>query len=263
MKLIQISDLHIIAPGEKIYGLDPLQRLNTCIADININHSDAECCVITGDLTDRGEIDAYQALREVLAQLRIPFYLLLGNHDDRRRFLEVFPESEQDGSGFVQSTRRTAVGDFFLLDTLDQGKSGGLYCESRREWLRQRLQESDGRSVYLFMHHPPFDIGIRGLDAIRLMEPESFAELIADYSNIKHLFFGHVHRPVSGSWRGIPFSAIVSTNHQVAMDFEAPGIIHSGGDPGYNVVLLDQDLSVIHMHSYVENPVWLKRDTAS
>ncbi len=263
MKLIQISDLHIIEPGEKIYGLDPLQRLNTCIADININHSDAECCVITGDLTDRGEIDAYQALREVLAQLRIPFYLLLGNHDDRRRFLEVFPESEQDGSGFVQYTRRTAVGDFFFLDTLDQGKSGGLYCESRREWLRQRLQESDGRSVYLFMHHPPFDIGIRGLDAIRLMEPESFAELIADYSNIKHLFFGHVHRPVSGSWRGIPFSAIVSTNHQVAMDFEAPHIIHSGGDPGYNVVLLDQDLSVIHMHSYVENPVWLKRDTAS
>jgi hypothetical protein len=27
MKLIQISDLHIIAPGEKIYELDPLQRL--------------------------------------------------------------------------------------------------------------------------------------------------------------------------------------------------------------------------------------------
>jgi 3',5'-cyclic AMP phosphodiesterase CpdA len=177
--------------------------------------------------------------------------------------LEVFPESEQDGSGFVQFTRRTPVGDFFFLDTLDQGKCGGLYCERRCEWLRQRLQQSDGRPVYLFMHHPPFDIGIRGLDAIRLMESESFAELIADYRNIKHLFFGHVHRPVSGSWRGIPFSAIVSTNHQVAMDFEAPRIIHSGGDPGYNVVLLDQDLSVIHMYSYVENPVWLKRDTAS
>jgi len=95
------------------------------------------------------------------------------------------------------------------------------------------------------------------------MESESFAALIADYRNIKHLFFGHVHRPVSGSWRGIPFSAIASTNHQVAMDFEAPRIIHSGGDPGYNVVLLDQGLSVIHMHSYVENPAWLKRDMAS
>ncbi|MFQ5761252.1 MAG: hypothetical protein ACE5HM_09800 [Acidiferrobacterales bacterium] len=44
MKLIQISDLHIIAAGEKIYGLDPLQRLNACIADINIDQSDAECC---------------------------------------------------------------------------------------------------------------------------------------------------------------------------------------------------------------------------
>ncbi|MDH3670213.1 MAG: hypothetical protein OES46_03515 [Gammaproteobacteria bacterium] len=113
------------------------------------------------------------------------------------------------------------------------------------------------------MRHPPFDIGIRGLDAIRLTEPESFAELITDYSNIKHLFFGHVHRPVSGSWHGIPFSAIVSTNHQVAMDFEASRIIYSDGDPGYNVVLLDQDLSVIHMHSYVENPVSLRRDIAS
>jgi 3',5'-cyclic AMP phosphodiesterase CpdA len=44
MKLIQISDPHIIAPGEKIYGLNPLQRLNACIADINTNQSDAECC---------------------------------------------------------------------------------------------------------------------------------------------------------------------------------------------------------------------------
>lgn len=263
MKLIQISDLHIVAPGKKIYGLDPLQRLRACIADINTNHSDAECCVITGDLTDRGEVDAYRALRESLAQLHIPFHLLLGNHDHRDRFLEVFPESEQDSSGFVQYTRRTGIGDLLFLDTLDQGQGSGLYCERRREWLWQRLQESDGRPVYLFMHHPPFDIGITGLDAIRLMDPESFAAVTSDYSNIKHMFFGHVHRPVSGSWRGIPFSAIVSTNHQVGMDFKAPRLTYFGGDPGYNVVLLDQDVSVIHMHSYVENRVWLQRDIAS
>ena len=28
------------------------------------------------------------------------------------------------------------------LDTLDEGRSAGLYCDKRREWLSQRLQEA-------------------------------------------------------------------------------------------------------------------------
>src|SRR5256885_8190549 len=33
----------------------------------------------------------------------------------------------------------------------------------------------------------------------------------------RSLSFGHIHRPISGSWRGIPFSTLRGTNHQVAL----------------------------------------------
>lgn len=71
------------------------------------------------------------------------------------------------------------------------------------------------------MHHPPFDIGIPSLDRIKLDGTEAFAAVLCESADIRHLFLGHVHRPVSGSWRGIPFSALPGTNHQIAADFAA------------------------------------------
>jgi hypothetical protein len=35
MKFVQISDIHFVAPGERLYGLDPRERLEHCIEDID------------------------------------------------------------------------------------------------------------------------------------------------------------------------------------------------------------------------------------
>jgi len=35
MKLIHITDTHLVGPGLRLYGLDPSARLNAAIADIN------------------------------------------------------------------------------------------------------------------------------------------------------------------------------------------------------------------------------------
>ena len=37
----------------------------------------------TGDLVDKGHPDEYGHLRELLAPLAMPVYLIAGNHDDR------------------------------------------------------------------------------------------------------------------------------------------------------------------------------------
>ncbi len=86
MKLIHITDIHLVPPGERLLGLDPGERLKACIRDINIHHSDADLCVITGDLANRGETAAYTLLRERLLELKIPCQLLIGNHDNRENF---------------------------------------------------------------------------------------------------------------------------------------------------------------------------------
>ncbi len=254
MKLIQVSDLHFVPPGVRLLGLDPRARLEACIADINTNHADAELCLVTGDLADRGAPAAYEALSEALAGLEVPYRLLIGNHDDRAAFRAVFPQTPLDDNGFVQSVVRTTAGDLVLLDTHEPGTGAGSFCAARQAWLGARLAEAGGRPVYLFMHHPPFDIGIPSLDRIKLLDPEGLAAALDGSAKIAHLFFGHVHRPVSGSWRGIPFSALRSTVHQVPLDFETEAPVpYNHESPAYAVILIDDDRTVVHHHCYLDD----------
>ena len=259
MKLLHITDPHFVPDGELLYGIDPRKRLDACIADINANHRDAELCIVTGDLAHRGEIGAYESLRACLAPLVVPYRLLMGNHDHRASFREIFPDAPCDAGGFVQSMAETSAGLFLLIDTLEEGVHQGGFCERRADWLARRLDEAGGRAVYLFMHHPPFDIGLPCLDRIGLLggDRERFVRAVAERGNIRHLFFGHVHRPVTGSWRGIPFSTMRGTNHQVPFDFLAfEKVPKSHEPPAYAVAFLDEMQTVVHFHDYLDRSVW-------
>lgn len=253
MKFLHVTDLHIRAPGEILYGLNPAERLRACIASINALHGDAEFAVFTGDLTDAGQIEAYQSLQEMLAELPMPYHLLLGNHDNRLNFQQVFQDSPRDANGFVQFTIETAIGRFVCLDTNVPGESYGHLCEKRLGWLEDELESARGTPVYLFMHHPPFEVGIRRMDTIPLRDTQRLAELARANGNIRHLFFGHLHRPLGGSWHGIPFTSLRGTNHQVALDFviehKVPG---SHEPPAYGIVFARDGLTVVHAHDFLD-----------
>jgi 3',5'-cyclic AMP phosphodiesterase CpdA len=38
MKFIHLTDLHLVPPGGRLYGLDPSERLRAAIADIALHH---------------------------------------------------------------------------------------------------------------------------------------------------------------------------------------------------------------------------------
>ena len=255
MKIIQISDTHIVPPGQGLWGFDPRANLEACVADINGRHGDAELCIVTGDLTNRGEPEAYAELREILAELRVPLHLMIGNHDDRANFIEAFPEVPRDPGGFVQRAIDCAAGRLLLLDSHDEPtKASGAYCATRAAWLKAELEAAGDRPVYLFLHHPPFEIGLPFMDRIRLLDPSALIPLLSERPNVKHLFLGHVHRPVSGSWRGIPFSAPRSTVHQVSFDPPLPGAKpFCAEEPTYAVILLEADQVVVHLHEYLND----------
>jgi Icc protein len=253
MKFIHVTDTHFVPPGRLLYGLDPIERLRAAVADINAHHRDAAFAIFTGDLAHFGELDAYRALREVLNELALPYHLLLGNHDDRQNFLKVFPESPQDENGFVQFSLETEIGSFICLDTNEPGVSWGVLCDKRLDWLEAALARASGRPVYLFMHHPPFPVGIRRMDTISLRDTARLAAIARKGADIRHLFFGHLHRPIGGSWLGVPFTTMRGTNHQVALNFvvenEVPG---SHEPPAYAIVFAEDGLTVVHFHDYLD-----------
>ena len=252
MKFVHITDTHLVTPGEFLHTLDPLSRFQACIESVNENHSDAEFAVISGDLADKGELSAYRSLREELTTLSIPYFLLIGNHDSRAVFLSVFDDTQVDENGFVQGVHSTVHGEFVFLDTVQEGQSAGVYCDSRCQWLERTLSSMQKTPVYLFMHHPPFDVHVPFVDNIGLESKREFTAVISRYANIKHIFFGHVHRPISGSWHDIPFSTLSGTNHQVALNLQGVDRIpYSNEPPAYNVILLDADTTVVHTFPFL------------
>ncbi len=251
MKFAQVTDLHIVPRGETLHGLEPVRRLERCIADINRHRERLDMCLFTGDLADRGDEASYTVLREILGGLELPYRLILGNHDNRETFARVFPDTPRDDNGFIQYELQTDAGRFLFLDTLEEGQSPGVFCERRREWLSAKLAAAGPQPIYLFMHHPPFDIGLPSLDRIKLEDADRFAAVLRPHRNIRHLFLGHVHRPISGCWGSIPFSALPGTNHQVAADYETVRPVpFCRESPAYAWVNLENDLTLVHLHSY-------------
>lgn len=252
-KIIIVTDTHLVEPGGVLHGLNPRARLDACLHDINVHHGDATMCLFAGDLADVGADAAYENFRKAVSILDMPWRLLIGNHDHRERFCQAFPETPVDANGFVQSVIETQVGAFILLDTVDPGVHSGAYCATRAKWLDDMLGQCADRDVYLVMHHPPFEIGIPSLDRIRILESGHLRDVIKGHGNIRHLFMGHVHRPVSGSWLGIPYTILPATNHQVVLDLEHEEPIYfSHNHPGYGVLLIDDDRVVVHTQDPME-----------
>lgn len=262
MKFIHLTDTHFVPPGEKLYGLDPAVSLGAAISDINAHHADAELVVITGDLTHWGEPESFVHLADVLEGLDLPVELLIGNHDARDVFRRHFPNQGVDDNGFIQSVRDTSVGRFLFLDTVLAGTHAGHYSPERCAWLSDALAATD-RDTFLFMHHPPFPVRIPALDDIGLQHAAEFRAAVEPHrAKIRHLFFGHVHRPMAGSWIGIPVSTVRAMNHQTWFDMESTTLEGSHEPPAYAVATIDADTVVIHAHDFMyDGPKYAYRDS--
>lgn len=256
---VHLTDLHLVAPGGELYGLDPAARLRAAVESIALRHgpvgpAPAAFAVATGDLAHAGEPAAYALLRDILGGLPFPCHPLLGNHDERGAFRGAFPDAPTDPAGFVQRALDTPAGRFLLLDTKEPGTHAGRLCAARLGWLADRLAET-GAPCFLFLHHPPVATGIVAMDLIPLLDADALWEVLAPHrARVRHLFHGHLHRPIAGSWRGVPFSSLRGTSHQVALDLsERTAVAGSREPPAYALVRIADGEVVVHVHDFLDD----------
>ena len=252
MKLIHITDIHITKKDREVVGKRPGDNFQNCLQHIVEHHSNADLCVITGDLTHWAESDAYAYLKELIADFPIPLRLMLGNHDDRDVFYKHFPNNPRHEDGYCQWYEETDQGIFIYLDTIEPRTHAGHFGADRQKWLRATLDSFHGRPCYLFMHHHPSPIQLVALDEIGLVHSEEFKGILKDYKNqIKYIFHGHCHLPLSGTVCGVPVSALRGTNHQSWQDFTtSPTLKEANLTPAYNVVLMNGEDCIIHTIDY-------------
>lgn len=251
-KIVVLTDLHITPGNQLLIGIDPKERLALAVDHINRTQSDAELVIITGDLTHFGDAESYQTLRSILANLIVPVKILVGNHDIRENFVAAFPTSETDSNGFVQFV--TQLGGYKLigLDSmnaprLEGTRHGAGYLGAQRlSFLSDALANEPQTPAILFMHHPAFDVGFPGMDAIKLLDPEPFYQAIKNH-DVRMIVFGHVHRGLSVSWRGIQAVGYRSLVDQMPFDLvTVDSSLAVPEPPSYGVILLGADTVVAH-----------------
>jgi Icc protein len=220
MLLCQISDLHVLGGRRPAYGaVDTATCLERCVRRIAELDPAPDAVIATGDLVDVPDRGAYGLLRELLAPLRMPLYVLPGNHDERHALRSAFADHRYlpHKGEFLQY----AVDDFpvrlLVLDTVTPLQEGGTLCAERLHWLEQALAGSDAPTV-IALHHPPFATGMPFMDRIGLQDPSGLARIVRRFPQVQRLICGHVHRPIQALFAGTLASTCPSSAHQVALE---------------------------------------------
>ncbi len=250
MKLIQLTDIHLTTPGQTIGGRDPNANFERALDALIKDHSDAEAIIITGDLSDWGEEADYERLKKRIAALPVPTYLCIGNHDDRDTMLSVFPMLKDEG-GFVQYTFPLSIGTGIVIDTWAPNTHAGHFCKERCAWLDAQLSVLEGKS-YIFMHHNPVANHIAADDEIMLLDADRLGEVVARHRDkIAHIFFGHCHLPLCGSFRGVPMSASRGTNHQGWLQYgEEVSLTGADLPESFAVIWAKEDSTMVQMYEF-------------
>ena len=218
MLVAQITDLHL--------GFDPgnpdeynRQRLDQSLRTLAAMTPRPDLLLVTGDIADNGDDrDSYERFREATADLPFRVCPAMGNHDNRAIFREVFPDTA-DVDGYIQYVVEDFPVRIIVLDTLEVGRHGGGFCETRAAWLEARLDEAPDRPTLIALHHPPIDTGIAWLTE----NPRSewiarLRAVIEGRNNIVAMISGHVHRSIVTTWAGTRLIVCSSTAPQVALD---------------------------------------------
>jgi Icc protein len=218
MLIAQITDIHL--------GFDPInpeelnrQRLDAALSVLRDLDPRPDLMLATGDIANDGD-DAlsYRRWKDAIAGLPFPVFGLMGNHDSREPYRDLFPDVPHV-DGFIQYAIEGHPLRILVLDTLEVGRHGGGFCETRAAWLEARLDEAPDRPTLIALHHPPIDTGIAWLTE----DPQApwIARLraaIEGRGNIVAIVAGHVHRSIVTTWAGTSLIVCSSTAPQVALD---------------------------------------------
>ena len=255
-----LTDLHLRPPGVLTLGRIDADRFATQAIDAVIaRHRDLAGVIVSRDICDLGEDDAYQRAVMLLSRFEVPVFVVPGNHDRTGRLRDAFIAfhgvPDQPVEGKICHTTVVNGVRLVMLDTavdgIDTGEHHGEVGPAQLAWLDEVL--ADGMPAFIAMHHPPFGSGIGFMDGITLIDAEAFAAVVARHSNVLRIACGHVHRVIVAEVGGVPAMAIPGVAHQVelSLDVEAPARFVME-PPAYGIHLVDGDRAVSHV-GYVDD----------
>lgn len=215
--LIHISDTHILPPGELLYkSIDTASHLRQTVHKINLMHPEPDAVIVTGDLVDGGDLPGYQHFAELIKPLKMPVYVLPGNHDNPEVMREIF--SGTASFPVTDETFQYAIDDLpfriLALNSRCNGTELPDFDLQRLDWLETQLESSDNATL-IALHHPPMTTGIELIDMGGPEWYQGIKTLLGKYEQVRLVICGHCHTDLSGRIGNVPVYMAPSTSHQL------------------------------------------------
>ena len=222
-RLLQLSDLHMVAPGERVSNVLDTPRLLRTAIDTLLDWMDAigpiDAVLVTGDISDDGSQESYAAAWAELSRLAIRLLAIPGNHDRRSPLRSIFADLPgMAGDGPIDWQYDIGNTRIVGLDTLVEGQSGGRLRPESLDFLGKSIETATQDSMIVALHHPPLRTGIRFMDAIGLENADDLVSVIAPCSKSIQVIAGHVHGVYHGSIGQHRVSTAPSVCSAFAMD---------------------------------------------
>jgi len=212
VRIAQITDLHLLPPGELLMGLDVNARLDSVLAHALAREPDA--IFLTGDFCAiEPDQEMFHQLRARLDLLHVPYYLTPGNHDDREMLRNAF---YLDGHNYepIRGLIRVKGHNFLFLDS-----SPGMVDGDQVKWLSRALVTYPDATIV--MHHPPVPLGVAFMDSrYPLRQPEELLAALTADDHPRRIFCGHFHSSRTVNWKNLevhlcpPTSFFINPNNK-------------------------------------------------
>ncbi len=218
--LAHLTDLHLTGDGSLLYGsVDSTRALALALDRLERSGVQPDALVLSGDLADRGEPEAYERLRAmvwpVAERMGAQVVVACGNHDERaalRRVLladagpEVDPGAGEGPDAPVRGVHRVGGLRVVVLDSSVPGAHWGAVDQEQLAWLADVLAEPAPLGTVLVVHHPPAPTLLDLALTVELRGQQELARVLAG-SDVRAVLGGHVHHTVSATFAGIPVHA--------------------------------------------------------
>jgi Icc protein len=215
--LVQITDTHVVERGTLLYGqADTARHLAETVSEINAMRPLPDGVLITGDLVEHPGPTTYSHFRDLIEPLRMPVFLMPGNHDDPEimrtyfRDTPMFPAEPPHFQYVIEDFPFRIV----MLNSHFDNSELPHFGPRRLQWLEAVLDASD-RPTLIAIHHPPMKTGIGFIDMVGPGWYRGLGEVLARHPQVIKIICGHGHLDLQGRLGAVPVQMVGSIAHQL------------------------------------------------
>lgn len=212
--LAHLSDTHLTSAGTRYNAvLDADAALDRAVGVLRAGldaGNTLDAVVVSGDLTDTGDPDAYARLATALDGVAPTVVFATGNHDVRVQFHRSL--LDRDDEGPVLQVHTLPGLRLVVLDSTVPGSGHGRLDPSHLADLAAVLDDPHPGGTVLVLHHPPIPAPstLHHYFALQRDSRRALAATVAG-TDVRLILAGHHHLPTTGLLAGVPVAVAGST----------------------------------------------------